>query len=95
VGHLPDEFRKLGNLRAIFYVQVKDAYSAIERAQQLGATIVVPVIVVPVIDNGIIQFAHLADPLGNCFGIWATQSPPVVPTGQSPTPSRLPASGFA
>ena len=35
------------------------------RAQQLGATVVVPVI-----DNGMIKFGHLADPLGNRFGIW-------------------------
>jgi uncharacterized protein len=36
-----------------------------ERAQELGATVVVPVI-----DNGMIEFAHLADPLGNRFGLW-------------------------
>lgn len=50
---------------AIFYVQVEDVHAASERAQQLGATVTVPVI-----DNGIIKFAHLADPLGNRFGIW-------------------------
>lgn len=50
---------------AIFYVQVEDVQGAIDRAQQLGATVVVPLI-----DNGDIEFAHLADPLGNRFGIW-------------------------
>jgi predicted enzyme related to lactoylglutathione lyase len=50
---------------AIFYVQVEDVHAAIDRAQQLSATVAVPVI-----DNGIIEFAHLADPLGNRFGIW-------------------------
>ncbi len=50
---------------AIFYVQVEDVHAAIERAQQLGATVIIPVI-----DNGMIEFAHLADPLGNRFGIW-------------------------
>ena len=50
---------------AIFYVQVEDVQGAIDRAQQLGATVVVPLI-----DNGAIEFAHLADPLGNRFGIW-------------------------
>ncbi|MDQ6669459.1 MAG: VOC family protein [Chloroflexota bacterium] len=50
---------------AIFYVQVEDVRAAIDRAQQLGATVVVPLI-----DNGAIEFAHLADPLGNRFGIW-------------------------
>ncbi|MHB8184964.1 MAG: VOC family protein [Dermatophilaceae bacterium] len=50
---------------AIFYVQVEDMHAAIDRAQQLGATVVVPLI-----DNGAIEFAHLADPMGNRFGIW-------------------------
>lgn len=50
---------------AIFYVQVEDVAQAIDRAQQLGATVVMPLI-----DNGQIEFAHLTDPLGNRFGIW-------------------------
>ena len=50
---------------AIFYVQVEDVHTAIDRAQQLGATVVVALV-----DNGVIEFAHLADPLGNRFGIW-------------------------
>ncbi len=50
---------------AIFYVQVEDVRAAIDRAQQLGAAVVVPFI-----DNGGIEFAHLTDPQGNRFGIW-------------------------
>ena len=50
---------------AIFYVQVDDVHAAIERAQQLGATVAVPLI-----DNGMIKFAHLGDSLGNRFGVW-------------------------
>ena len=50
---------------AIFYVQVEDVHAAIGRAQQLGATVLVPLI-----DNGAIEFAHLTDPSGNRFGIW-------------------------
>jgi uncharacterized protein len=50
---------------AIFYVQVEDIRAAIDRAQQLGAALVVPLI-----DNGAIEFAHLTDPLGNRFGVW-------------------------
>jgi uncharacterized protein len=50
---------------AIFYVEVKDVHAAIDHAQQLGATVVVPPI-----DNGAIEFAYLVDPLGNRFGIW-------------------------
>ncbi|MHB1519441.1 MAG: VOC family protein [Acidimicrobiales bacterium] len=49
---------------AIFYIQVEDVHAATDRAQQLGATVIIPLI-----DNGI-EFAHLADPLGNRFGIW-------------------------
>jgi uncharacterized protein len=50
---------------AIFYVQVEDVRAAIARASQLGAAVVVPFV-----DNGLIEFAHLTDPLGNRFGIW-------------------------
>jgi uncharacterized protein len=50
---------------AIFYVQVEDVRAAIERAQELGGAVVVPLV-----DNGAIEFAHLTDPLGNRFGIW-------------------------
>ena len=50
---------------ATFYVQVDDVASSLERAQELGATVLVPLV-----DNGRIEFAHLADPLGNRFGIW-------------------------
>ena len=64
---------------AIFYVQVEDVHAAIDRAQQLGATLVVPLI-----DNGAIEFAHLADPLGNRFGIWRPKSRSVNPTGSRP-----------
>ena len=48
---------------AIFYVQVDDVHAAVDRAQQLGATVAVREI-----DNGMIDFAHLTDPLGNRFG---------------------------
>jgi uncharacterized protein len=50
---------------AIFYVQVADVQAAIDRAVELGASVVVPLV-----DNGAIEFAHLSDPLGNRFGIW-------------------------
>ncbi len=38
---------------------------AIFYAQELGAAVIVPLV-----DNGAIEFAHLTDPLGNRFGIW-------------------------
>ena len=50
---------------AIFYVQVDDVQAALDRAQELGATVAVPLV-----DNGRIQFAHLIDPHGNRLGIW-------------------------
>jgi predicted enzyme related to lactoylglutathione lyase len=55
---------------AIFYVEVADVKAAIEQAEQLGATLVVPFT-----DNGNIEFAHLVDPLGNRFGIWRPKAP--------------------
>jgi uncharacterized protein len=50
---------------AIFYVHVENVRAAVERAEQLGATVAIPPI-----DNGQIEFAHLLDPLGNRFGVW-------------------------
>jgi hypothetical protein len=64
-GGLWDTSQMGGANWAIFYVQVDDVPTAIERAQGLGATVVVPLV-----DNGAIEFAHLTDPLGNRFGIW-------------------------
>lgn len=45
---------------AIFYVQVDDVQAVLHRAQELGATVLVPLV-----DNGAIEFAQIADPLGN------------------------------
>jgi predicted enzyme related to lactoylglutathione lyase len=50
---------------AIFYVHVENVQTTIDRAQELGATVVIPLV-----DNGAIEFAHLIDPQGNRFGIW-------------------------
>lgn len=54
-----------GGSWAIFYVHVDDVQTALDQAQQLGATVAVPFT-----DNGTIEFAHLVDPLGNRFGVW-------------------------
>ncbi|MGH8962766.1 MAG: VOC family protein [Jatrophihabitantaceae bacterium] len=64
-GGLWDTSQMGGASWAIFYVQVEDVSTAIERAQALGASVVVPFV-----DNGAIEFAHLVDPQGNRFGIW-------------------------
>ena len=50
---------------AIFYVHVDDVAAALANAQELGATVAVPIV-----DNGQITFAHLVDPDGNRFAIW-------------------------
>jgi predicted enzyme related to lactoylglutathione lyase len=50
---------------AIFYVEVGDVQATIDKAVTLGATVLVPVV-----DNGAIEFAHLQDSQGNRFGIW-------------------------
>jgi predicted enzyme related to lactoylglutathione lyase len=50
---------------AIFYVHVADVRAAIEKAESLGARVAIPFT-----DNGVIEFAHLVDPLGNRFGVW-------------------------
>lgn len=64
-GGLWDTSQLGGASWAIFYVQVDDVPLAMERAQRLGAKVVLPLV-----DNGAIEFAHLTDPLGNRFGIW-------------------------
>jgi predicted enzyme related to lactoylglutathione lyase len=54
-----------GGAWAIFYVQVDDVQATIDRASGLGATVVLPLT-----DNGPLEFAHLQDPQGNRFGVW-------------------------
>ncbi len=54
---------------AIFYVHVEDVQATVSRAQELGATIAVPLI-----DNGSIEFAHIVDPSGNRVGVWRPKS---------------------
>ena len=64
-GGLWDTSEMGGANYAIFYVQVSDVKASIEQAEQLGAKVLVPLV-----DNGRITFAHLEDPQGNRFGIW-------------------------
>jgi hypothetical protein len=54
-----------GGSYAIFYVQVDDVKATIDKATGLGAKVVVPLT-----DNGPLEFAHLQDPQGNRFGVW-------------------------
>ncbi|WP_104110571.1 VOC family protein [Arthrobacter sp. N199823] len=64
-GGLWDTSAMGGGSWAIFYVQVDDVASAIDKAVALGASVAVPLV-----DNGAIEFAHLIDPHDNRFGIW-------------------------
>jgi predicted enzyme related to lactoylglutathione lyase len=64
-GGLWDTTAVGGGNWAIFYVHVDDVHEAIADATRLGGTVVVPFV-----DNGRIEFAHLLDPLGNRFGVW-------------------------
>lgn len=54
---------------AVFYVHVEDVAATLTAATAAGASIVLPLI-----DNGTIEFAHLADPAGNRFGVWHRKS---------------------
>lgn len=64
-GGLWDTTALGGTSWAIFYVHVDDVPAAITRAEELGATVALPLV-----DNGTIQFAHLIDPTGNRFAVW-------------------------
>lgn len=50
---------------AVFYVEVADIETSIASALSHGAGTVLPLV-----DNGVILFAHLTDPAGNRFGLW-------------------------
>ena len=66
IGASPDG----GSGHVMFYVQVDDVAATITRAQDAGATLLLPAV-----DTGAIEFAHLADPQGNRFGIWRPKTP--------------------
>jgi predicted enzyme related to lactoylglutathione lyase len=68
-GGLWDTSTMSGQSWAIFYVQVDDIAATLERAEELGATVAVPLT-----DNGSIEFAHVLDPHGNRLGIWQPKS---------------------
>lgn len=64
-GGLWDTSRIGGESWAVFYIEVDDVNAAIDQAVAAGG-----VIVRPLVDNGKIMFAHLADPAGNRFGVY-------------------------
>lgn len=64
-GGLWDSSRIGGGSWAVFYVEVADIHATLAHATAAGAATVRPLV-----DNGVILFAHLADPAGNRFGVW-------------------------
>ncbi|ORV18264.1 VOC family protein [Mycobacterium celatum] len=64
-GGVWDSSKTGGGSWAIFYVHVDDVQATIDKAAELGAQVVVPLT-----DNGPLEFAHLQDPQGNRFGVW-------------------------
>lgn len=64
-GGLWDSTNIGGEAWAVFYVEVADIHATLETAAAQGAETVRPLV-----DNGVILFAHLADPAGNRFGVW-------------------------
>ena len=58
LGHEPQHY-------TMFYVQVDDVQAALDKAQALGAKMLVPVVKIP---TG--TFAWFADPEGNTIGIF-------------------------
>ena len=54
---------------AVFYVEVADIHASSATALEHGARTVLPLV-----DNGVILFTHLADPAGNRFGVWQRKS---------------------
>lgn len=64
-GGLWDTSTTGGGTWAVFYIHVDDVDATLAAATAGGAEVVLPLV-----DNGTIQFAHLTDPAGNRFGIW-------------------------
>ncbi|MDD9988082.1 MAG: hypothetical protein OXQ31_17535 [Spirochaetaceae bacterium] len=54
-----------------FYAQVDDIDTSLQKAVDLGATVILPVTTIPKSAT----FALFADPQGNCIGIVASQIP--------------------
>ena len=64
-GGLWDTSEMGGGTWAVFYVHVDDVAATIAAAVAAGASVVLPLV-----DNGAIEFAHLTDPAGSRFGVW-------------------------
>ena len=57
--------KETGDAWAVFYVEVPDIRATLDAAVAAGAKTVMPLV-----DNGAILFAQLADPAGNRLGVW-------------------------
>ena len=61
-----------GRPQAMFYVQVDDIQTSLDRAAELGGDITMPVTVIP----GMVAFAHIKDIEGNLIGLVSSETPP-------------------
>lgn len=64
-GGLWDTSESGGGSWAVFYIDVPDIAATLAAAQAAGARVVMPLV-----DNGAILFAHLEDRAGHRFGVW-------------------------
>lgn len=55
-----------------FYVEVEDIQAALDRAVELGGSVIRPVMSIP----GTVTLAMFQDPEGNCVGLVASETPP-------------------
>jgi predicted enzyme related to lactoylglutathione lyase len=69
----------------MFYVQVEDVQSYLDKAVSLGGKVTVPLTEVP----NMVTFAQFADPDGNVVGlVKGPQSPPKAAKAKKPAPKR-------
>ncbi len=61
-----------GSPQAMFYVQVDEIQASLDRADELGGEIAMPVTVIP----GMVAFAHFKDIEGNLIGLVSSETPP-------------------
>ena len=54
-----------------FYVEVEDIEAKLKEAEELGASVVMPVTTIP----GMVTFAMFSDPEGNCIGLVSSETP--------------------
>jgi len=81
IGQVPENVAP----HTVFYVQVEDVQSYLDKAVSLGGRIVVPLTEIP----DVVTFAQFADPDGNVIGLLkGPQSPPREAKPRKATPKK-------